>query len=250
MINCSEVKMSCRTLHWVILFLLLFFAGMSAGLAAKQTTADPATIVQNIVQAYGGHAALKAVKAIRHSGTIKSYRLQQTGTLERLLVLPGSLRVDLNYPDGRSEQRITTPDGAWRDGKPATTPMHMAMELQSARFRLPLLLTQGPVRLLGETEGLLHLEMELKGVTRIEVFVDPHSWRIMRSVGHMPMGRMNMSFSADYSDFRTVDGVLFAHKEELTAMGMQTGSVVLERIELNPEFNADIFTLPLEQQSI
>jgi len=202
---------------------------------------NPTQIVKNIVQAYGGRTALEGVKVVKHTGTIQSYRLKKTGSLKRLFVLPGKLRVEMKYPDGPHEQRITTPQGAWRDGRPATAPMHMAMELQTARFRLPLLLTQHPVTVLSEDKNTVHLGLKLTDVSSLEVFVERKSWRINRSVGLMTMGGMNMAFTADYSDFRKVDGVLFAHSEELTAMGTKTGVAVLDRIEVNTKTRTEDF---------
>ncbi len=218
------------------LAMLLGLAAPYPCLAVAENPPNAAQIVDNIIQAYGGREALARVQGIRQTGTIQSYRLGKTGTLTRLFALPGRLRVDLDYPDGPREQRITTAGGAWRDGNPATAPMHSAMQLQTARFRLPLLLTEGQPALRGESEGRLILDLQLTDSTSMEVFVDPASWRIVRSVGQMTFNGMRMAFSADYADFRRVDGVLFAHREDLAAMGMQTGIAILERIEVNPEF--------------
>lgn len=224
-----------------ILILLIGITFVFQVQARAEDTTNPAQIVKKIVQAYGGNAALQRVKVVKHTGTIQSYRLKKTGSLKRLLVLPGKLRVEINYPDGPHENRITTPEGAWRDGRPASAPMHMAMELQAARFSLPVLLTEYPVTVLGEDEGRVHLGMKLTETTSLEVFVDRQSWRIVHSVGRMAMGGMKMAFTADYSDFRNVDGVLFAHKEELTAMGVKTGIAVIERIDVNTETSARDF---------
>jgi hypothetical protein len=222
--------------------MFISLAGLSPSLAAAETPSNPAQIVQKVLQAYGGHAALERIQGVRHSGTIQSFRLSKTGTFARLFVMPDRLRVDLSYPDGPKEQRITTPDGAWRDGRPATGPMHSAMKLQAARFRLPLLLAERPTSLLGAAQGRLRLGMKLTDSTSLEVLIDSQTWRIVRSVGQMTFNGMNMAFTADYSDFRLVDGVLFAHREELTAMGMPTGIVTLERIEINPAIRPEDFT--------
>ena len=219
--------------------------------AADETSTDQAQIIEKIVQAYGGRTALEKVKLVKHTGTIKSHRLNKTGTLQRLFARPGKLRVDLSYPDGPQEQRITTPAGAWRNGQPATAPMHMAMTLQAARFRLPLILTEKTVTLLGEADDKLQLSVSLTPNTSLEVFVDRQSWRIVRSVGRMAFSGMNMAFIADYSDFRKVDGVLFPFREDLTAMGRPTGIAILERIEINPETKPDDFVSqqPLSEPS-
>jgi len=227
----------------IIQILLIGITVVFQAQAKAEDKTNPAQIVENILQAYGGRAALEGVKSVKHSGTIQSYRLKKTGSLKRLFVVPGKLLVEMKYPDGPHEQRITTPEGAWRDGRPASAPMHMAMELQTARFRLPLLLTQHPVTILGEDKNKVHLGLKLTEVSSLEVFVERKSWRIVRSVGLMAMGEMNIAFTTDYSDFRKVDGVLFAHREELTAMGMETGIAVLDRIEVNTETRPEDFKI-------
>lgn len=209
----------------------MVFVFPASVLAADEDPAAP--IVDKIVLAYGGHAALVQVKSVKHSGTIQSHRLGKTGSLQRLFVLPDKLRVDISYPGGPSEHRITTPKGAWRDGRPAKALMHKAMTLQVARFQLPLILTQHQVSVLVENEKTVELSLKLTESTSLEVVVDRQSWRIVRSVGRMDMGGMNIAFTADYSDFRQVEGVLFAHREELTAMGRPTGIAVLKRIDVN-----------------
>lgn len=201
----------------------------------SQGKIDPDTIIDKVLQAYGGRAVLEKVKAIRYTGTIQSHRLGKTGNMTRLILLPGKLRVKISYPDGPHETRLTTPAGAWRDGRQATAPMQQAMALQAARFRLPLIMTQYPVKVIGEKDKLLRLGVRLSDSTLLEVVIDRGTWRIVRSVGHMVMGQMNMAFAADYADFRKVDGVLFAHRESLTAMGRRTGDAVLTRIEVNPK---------------
>lgn len=230
-----------KVIHLITLMLLCVMSVLFQSQAVAAASANPAPLVEKIVQAYGGRTALERIKVVKHVGTIQSYRLGKTGSLERLFVLPGKLRVTMNYSNGPREQRITTPEGAWRDGQPATAPMHTAMALQAARFRLPMLLTEYPVTVLAEDEASVQLGVKLTPTNSLEIVVDRQSWRIVRSVGRMLMGAMSMAFTADYSDFRKVDGVLFAHKEELTAMGRPTGIAVLERIVLNSKISNEDF---------
>ncbi|MDH5634051.1 MAG: DUF4292 domain-containing protein [Gammaproteobacteria bacterium] len=225
------------------LLISIFLSVAGALPAAASMAGEAETIVGNIVKAYGGVDALKRVKSVHHIGTIQSVRLQKTGTLSRLLVLPGKLRVEIDYPGGPKEQRITTEAGAWRDGRPATAPMHKAMTLQAARFQLPLILTRHPVTIVSKDKGQVRLKVELPDSTSLEVTVNPDNWRIVRSVGRMAMGQMNMEFGADYSDFRIVDGVLFAHREQLMAMGQPTGIAEIKKIEINRNEAKDQFSI-------
>jgi len=201
--------------------------------AASNDTENTESMVEKIIQAYGGPVSVAGVKVVKHTGTIKSYRLNKTGALERLFASPDQLRVDIKYPGGPHEQRITTAEGAWRDGRLAPVPMQTAMKLQTARFRLPLLLTEYALKVVAEDDNRVHLGLNLSETTSLEVFVDKHNWRIVQSLGRMQMGGMNLEFITDYSDFRRVSGVLFAHREELRAMGRPTGVATIERIEVN-----------------
>ena len=211
--------------------------------AASQSSTETAPIIEKIIQAYGGHSALEQVKAVRHTGTIKSYRLDKTGKMQRSFQRPDKLRVELIYPNGPHELRITTPAGAWRDGRPAPAAMHTAMKLQAARFQLPMILPEKTVKILGEADGKLQLAIKLTATTSLEVFVDRKTWHIVRSVGRMNFQGMEMAFIADYSDFRKVDNLLFAFREDLTAMGRPTGIAILDKIEINPDIDPENFKL-------
>lgn len=219
-----------RMFHIIVFSLVIHGTGV---IAVQAASSDPAAIVKKVINAYGGRAAVERVKVVKHTGTIQSFRLNKTGRLERLFELPDKLRVDINYPGGPHEQRLTTPEGAWRTGHPATAMMHVAMQLQAARFQLPLLLAKNPVTVLADEAGKILLGVKLSDATSLVAYVDKKSGHIVRSVGRMQMGQMGLEFIADYSDFKKVDGVLFAHRESLQAMGRPTGIAVLEKIEVN-----------------
>lgn len=204
-------------------------------------SSDPQTIVEKVIEAYGGRAALERIKVIKESGTVRSLRLAKTGRLERVLELPAKLKVDINYPGGPHEQRLTTPEGAWRSGRPAPAPMHAAMMLQAARFQLPLILTKHAVTLVVEDSKQVTLALKLSNTTGLEVQIDKKTWHIAQSIGRMQMGSVALEFIADYSDFKKVEGVLFAHREELQAMGQATGVAVIDKIEINSPVKADYF---------
>lgn len=228
----TGTRRAAGNLICLVLLSFVSISGHSAGVTTEPTEIDK--ILSDVIQAYGGRETLSRVNAVKHSGTIESRRLKKTGAITRLFMWPDHLRVTIDYPGGPSEERISNATEAWRDGQPATKPMHEAMALQAARFALPLLLERHPLTVQNEDADLITLSIQLTDSTALDAIVDKKTWRIVQSLGRMTMGGMMMTFKADYSDFRSVDGVLFPHRESLEAMGMPTGVVALETITINP----------------
>ena len=71
--------------------------------------------------------------------------------------------------------------------------------------------------------------------------LEPESGRILRSRGVLEMGGQTMEFATLYDAFRTVEGILVPFREEHYAMGMNTGSTTLDRVEVNPALPASAF---------
>lgn len=109
-----------------------------------------------------------------------------------------------------------------------------AMILQAARIDLPMLLIDraGSVSDRGETkrDGVSYrvLEVALPRSMKVTLEIDPKTHHIVRSIGSMT----SMSFETVYSDFRTIDGRLFAMHETNIAAGMTTGETVLTKVEV------------------
>lgn len=212
------------------IFALLATAGSAAAAPADG-------LIDKVVAAYGGAAALKSMNGLKETGTTLSLRRGVTGSLERFYLHPDRLRVDIHYPGESTESRIVTPTRAWRNGVPSRGPMRLAMVLQATRLGLPRLLLEQRDRVLDR--GTLQdptgerrvLELPLaKGVSVIAE-IDPQSGRILRSRGLMNAGRGTMEFATAYEDFRMQDGELFAFREQHYAMGRHLGHTQLQRVE-------------------
>lgn len=105
------------------------------------------------------------------------------------------------------------------------------MRLQAARLALPLLLAdrRAEVRDLGLRDGRHILELALTPAMTLSVEIDPATNRIVRSSGK---GK-DIEFATNYSDFRSVDGLLFAFAEENFANGTKTAATALTKVEIN-----------------
>lgn len=210
-------------------------------LAAGPAVQRPDVLIDSVLAAYGGTAALAKVAGYRMEGTVAS-RMSGSGAMVRSFARPDRLKITLDYP-GRPEVRILDGRSGWRsDGAgnlaAATGFLLTSMVLQSARADLPWLLDErrSKVRLLGPLEGgrLQGLELRLGDGLTLTVHVDAATKRIVRSAGVLEAPGMNTNFATDYSDFRTVDGILFAFKEANFASNQSTGTTVITRIVVNP----------------
>ena len=209
--------------------------------AASAVTPAPAELLAKVVAAHGGQKALVAAHALRERGALVSPR--GSATVLREFERPGRLKVDVAYAASR-EVRLLDGDKAFRNGEPVTGPAMAAMSLQAARLDLPFLLAGAAGK--AEDLGLIEhrgrqvraLRLKLGEGKEAVALIDPETSRIVRSETSAPAGPGRVAFSTDYSDFRVVEGVLFAFVEENFASGMATGKTTLEKIEPNPALPA------------
>jgi hypothetical protein len=227
-----------------LLFRLLLCAACawSPVLVHPAAAASPVdALVDSVLAAYGGKAALDKVKAYRMEGTVAS-RMRGSGALVRTFSRPGRLKVTLDYPN-QPEARILDGSKGWRSDDTG----HLAaadgflltsMVLQAARADIPWILDErrSTSKLLGPVDGgkLQGLEIPLGTGLTLTVYVDTATRRIVRSTGVLEAPGMKTNFAADYSDFRAVDGVLFAFREANFASNQSTGDTVITRVTINP----------------
>lgn len=199
---------------------------------------DTSALVEKVLAAYGGRAALERAGIFRQEGSVTSVLHPAPGRIVRLVKRPGSLRVEVRYPGEPPEVRVVHYGYGARGGQPVAGPMHGAMVLQAARLALPLSLAakgaavsdRGTVKREGKT--LRVLALALPDGMELTVEIDPASGLVLRSSGSMPGPGERIAFATEYSDFRKVSGVLFPFHEENWARGHHTGATQLERVEV------------------
>lgn len=193
-------------------------------------------LLARIARAYGGERALARLRTYRETGTLESQR--GVARTVRLFSPPDRLRVEIVYPDGSGEARVIDGQTGWRNGEQVAGPPRDAMVLQAARLDLPGLLLRNRRRLidLGDVHRdgrtLRGVGVPLSETLNLAVTVDPKTALIVHSEGALPGPGGQIRFATDYSDFRTVGGVLFAFREANFASGQKTGETRLEKIEL------------------
>ena len=115
-------------------------------------------------------------------------------------------------------------------------PLAGAMVLQAARSWLPQLLDdrRADATVAGSADGRTILAVRIGEGLMLRVFVEDATGLIVRSESVLEAAPASIGFATDYSDFRSVEGVVFPFREETFASGIHTGSTVLELVEVNP----------------
>ncbi len=231
---------------------MVLLAGVVLAWPAASVAADEVLdLLNRSVDAYGGEKALSTL-VFRESGALTTTAGGgKEGTVVRIFRRPDALRVEVNIPGQTPEVRVLDGKKGWRQGQEASGMSLDAMQLQAARFSLPLNLLEQRSRLVDrgtDTRGgktVRVLELPLGGTLSVTAEIDPATGRIVRStakstgamsgksmsVGGMP-GKMTVEFATTYDDFRKIDGVLFAFREGNFAMGQHTGDTVLRKVEI------------------
>lgn len=181
------------------------------------------SLVDKVIAAYG---PWQNVTAIRATGRVLPAMRSDEGKLTREWQAPDKLRVEIVYPS-HTEVRVVDGNHGAQNGKEASGMGLDAMRLQAARIALPLLLAKNRASL--RTAGENAVEIPLPDKMSVTVDVDPATGHILKSTGKAD----GIEFSTTYSDFRSVDGLLFAFRETNTAMGNTTATNELSNVAVS-----------------
>lgn len=228
-----------------VLFIALVVTMALVG-CSKSTPAE--ALLNDIVTAYGGEAELKKLDKHTQEWAIESALRGDKGLDIRYIELPDKLRVELLY--SRSvELRVINNDKGYRaseQGGPFMVegPPLIGMMLQRMRFYSPLTLLDKKASItLSEEEGLKLItikEGELTGT----YYVNPETKMIVKYKGFFELEGRMVDFVTEYSDFKKINGVVFPHKENKFAMGMNTGILELKSVVYEDEYSLDTFQVP------
>jgi len=203
------------------------------------------SLIDRVLAAYGG-VKLETVKAYRMEGTVTAKMRQAEGKMVRLFARPDQLYVDLAYRTN-PERRFLDKKRGWRTdpggGGINEVGGHLlkSMVLQAARSNIPWVLSdrredvaQIPPLKVGD-RMTIGIEVLLEPGLFLRLYADPRTARIVYSQAILNTETLKTHFETAYSDFREVDGILFAHHEENWASGFHTGTTEIREIILNPE---------------
>ena len=246
----------------VLLPLLLtsFLLGACATLPPLPAVPPPAEeVLQQVISRGGALQGLKGLAQVSVSSPGKSFHGQQVLFARR----PGFLRVESLSPLGNpllylvtdgTEIRLYNPEenryyrGDYRAG---SLSFALPMELHPSEV-VNFLLGGGPLAdpekislRPDSSEGLWVLELHSpsRGFTET-LWVHPQLFHILRA----DLRRSALSYRLSFSDFRRVKDMLFPHRMRLSSEDSRTRiSVGFPEVELNPDWKAQDFSLPVPQ---
>jgi outer membrane lipoprotein-sorting protein len=210
------------------------------------------TLVQNITTAYGGKKAVENVKSVYASGKIRALAFNDRGKYVRYFKRPGKLRVDIRYTRS-SELRILNGNRAYEsiDGSPLSPvagDRSVAMEYQYRQLDLPYGLLRNPREITYEGKADVNgVEVEVLGMKGAEgppmkIYIDGKTFHIVRVSGYFSVGNATMALSAEFADFKKVDGTMFPFKITNFADGQEIAETSLEDYRVNPEMSDSLFS--------
>lgn len=231
------------------IYLVLALAGAVAAPVAAQPSGEGA-LIDKIIAAHGERRQVLSVRSYRMEAGLRARARGEEADVIRIAEGSSRLKVLVRYPDS-VEIRVLNGEQAWRGGAAhdlvlVQGPLRGAIVLQAARATLPWILEQlrTKTHLIGTRDGAPVLEISVGEGLVLRAIIDPQTYRIVRSEGALRMGGSEIRFETEYSDFRTVEGVLFAFHEENYASGSHTGTTIVKNIQLNPVGSA--LQLPLK----
>jgi len=248
-----------RLLRWLAPAAFAAAALAGPALAAATVPATPHALIEQVLAAYGGRAALDTVRAYRCEGAVFAMQRHAESPTIRVFARPDRLKILIRY-EPASEVRIVDGVKGWRSAggdsiSPANGVMLDAMALQAARADLPWILAEreSVVRFVDPKDASL-VKVDGKSIAGLEVplanglvlraFVDSLSHRVTLSEGVLQRGGMSTRFATLYSDFRSVGGVWFPFQEQSFASGTPTGATTIKSIVVNPPIRPDEFVPP------
>ena len=242
-----------RVSYTLIFFLILSgLATASPASGASGAQGDIRSLVSRIIAAYGGKEVVGGIRSIYAAGKIEAFMRHDHGTYEVCFKRPRKLRVATEYRRS-SEIRILNGDRGYRgtDNGPlseAGGDSLLAMVYQYKHFDLPYGLMEGSysVSVKGK-EDLLHGKpVEVLHLTDgegppMDVYVDTHDFFIVKVTGYFTVGDRSTALSAEFSDFRKVDGTVFPFRIMNYAGGYKIAETVMRVYRLNPAIPDSLF---------
>ena len=214
-----------------------------------------------VVEGLGGAQKVAAARDTRLQGqaTMKTPQGDMALGVTLVTVYPDKVQQEIHAPFG-DIRMVFTPEVGFMAGPqgtqdlPASAREEQAKEL--SRSSLWLAKKAGDPKLevvgagkekVGDVEAAL-LDVTYGGVA-VRWWVDPSTGRILRSSHTTTGGQGPATRVTDYSDFRTVDGLVFSFKQETTVNGEKAQSMAVEEVKVNANPDPKIFEKPAAKES-
>lgn len=227
------------------LFLLILLVVMPIKVYSQPS--DVQTVLDQLVQTYGGESNLRKMDSMVQEWDMTALMGNRKGTDTRSIRAPNQLRVDLSYPN-KSETRILSGDNAFvifegAEPKAVAGMQRDAMRLQLMRLYSPLMLRNKIDSMsLIEEGGMMALSLVESGV-HVYYMINRENWHIEKVAGSLLVNGNEIQFLTEYSDFKTIEGVLMHQKENKFASGMNTAVLQLRKVSFDAKIEDGQFTV-------
>jgi hypothetical protein len=236
----------------------LVLAGCTSARRGHDAQATGATVqglIDSVLSAHGGVEALRGAAAYSMRGRFENLEQPGAATTFRTYQRPDRLRVVIHYPRA-VEVRILNGQRGWRRVRSGmyveeTGPLLAAMRLQAARADAAWTLAEhrAEARAIAPLDQKGHrypgLAVTLGDGLELRLYVDPATHLVTVSESALRIGDAETTFRTIYADYRPIDGVLFAFREENFTEGEHTGSTFIDDVRVNPDLGPETFT-PVE----
>jgi zinc protease len=211
------------------------------GKAEFQTT----SFIKEVITAYGGEKTLANIKSVYSKGSIQTFMRNEKGISTRYFKRPRKLRAELFYPHS-SETRIVNGFKGWRGSdtvplREVQGPPYLAMVYQFKYLDLPFGFLDKGYRIThigretasGVPVEVLQLDDD-EGPT-MRIYIDSATRLITRVVGTFGSGKESAELSAEFSDYRDVQGIKVPYKVVNYSGNNRIAETVLIEVQVNKE---------------
>jgi zinc protease len=230
--------------------------GAKQAMAPAGSNAEGKALAAKVVQALGGEARLRTIKAVRQkvNATRKSAQGELPLQIDELTVFPDQQWLKMQTPMGEMSMVISpkasfmTMGGQVRDMPSSQRQeslqderremIYVAQHVNDPTFQFA---ATGKEKI-GNIDAAI-LDVNADG-SPLKWYVDPQSGRILRVVAERTGEQAPMTQSVDLSDWRDVDGLTLPFKRTITMNGEPSGVAQVEQIELNPPVDPKLFEKP------
>lgn len=224
--------------------------------APAASNADGKALLGKVITALGGAAKIRAIQAVRQTGTAALTTPQGAMTLssESLVVFPDRVRQVLVTPMGQMTMVATASGGFMampqgvRDLPPSQrdallqavrqSPIYIAQHADDPAWRF----TAGGTEKVGAVDARV-LDIAGEGV-QMRWYVDPASGRVLRSLSSETGPQGPVEQVSDFSDFRATDGIAAPFKIVQTQGGQPYATISITQVDYSPTVDASLFEKP------
>lgn len=214
-------------------------------------------LIAKMVAAMGGEGKLKPVKTLSQKSTLKT--AQGEASVEAVIILPDHVHSVITLPMGQMVMSLS-PQASFMDipgqgvrDLPASFNTDLTKDLK--RDLLWVLQHAADPKYTFAAAG----EEKIGDVTATIVdvnadgaptkwFVDAKTAHLVRAIFQTNTMQGPANRQIDFSDYRAVDGINFAHKRVTTDNGTQTQEAEIQEIKINPAIDPKLFEKPASKQ--